>query len=372
MSLIQCASIADGFSWYDFWNTMITSLSLGSFRGNPRFDHPPLKNIITLLTELQCDRVVAQYPYRDADYLHDYLDHLGNTFRDIGKDCVRFHFFRGGHMLRSQSAVEDINRIAQQAPHDYLGFVVIRPTGESCVGRTILQCATGTQYHRFVHVRASYDCHLLGSTLRVEGSPFMEQDGATHICAGAALWSFCYDLHRRYHTRRLFPRQVIELATRSEPIKEFGWGLNATQISQVLKDIGCANDTLTINLERNFNDEKKKEEFRDLIDFVYGYIQSNIPVLLGWFDCGRSEGHVVLVVGHDYEPSGAQGSGTKEPARSSNMSRNFSVRMTSGVRISRFRSGATTDPGVTVDTRSRNPTIFQCCSGREGSWPCLG
>lgn len=129
----------------------------------------------------------------------------------------------------------------------------------------------------------------------------MQQDRSSHICAGAALWAMCYDLHRRYHTPRLFPRQITEIATAYNPKAEFEWGLSAGHMSHVLKHIGCANDIFNVRLPKvKVDDSDREDVFREAMDVLYGYVQSNMPVLLGYWPRGKTQGHAVMIVGHDF------------------------------------------------------------------------
>jgi len=294
--------------WQDAWAEIANSVK--SFDGNPDFSQAPLTFITRHLHELHCGFVAVTYPFRDEDYLFDWVSRVGRAFRKHDRDCVRLHFFSRSSGVRETKRQAEIMKAVHEVQLEpfegsgrpkYLGFMVLRPTGTACIGRTILASPHYYAPDQHIHVRATYYSNFLGSRLPVAGCPFMQQDGIGHVCAGVALWSMCYDLHRRYHSPRLFPSQITEIATSFDPRAEYDWGLSPRQMSQVLRAVGCGNDMQTAHLQRAHDD--REDLFRDTIDNLYGYVQSNIPVLLSVWgpDSKDQDGHTVLVVGHDLE-----------------------------------------------------------------------
>lgn len=285
--------------WQEIWAEIKEELPAG-FAGRPQFKEEPLANIVRHLESLHCAQVVVGYPFWDEDYVHDYLHGFGGSFEDYGKACVRLHFFTKEPTLKPNTIVSQLQEIKKKQSQGYLGFMVVRPTGEACVGRTILQ-APHSSNGAYIHVQARYACHLFGAELKVAGTPFMQQDQSSHVCAGAALWGLCYDLHRRYHTPRLFPHQIIDIATRFDPPLAYKWGLSPQHASQVLRHVGCANDRYFVDLSVPKKTEDKERLLRELIDVIYGYVQSNLPVYIAYWPYDDEEGHAVLIAGHDLE-----------------------------------------------------------------------
>lgn len=294
------------------WDQIANSLKV--FDGKPSFSAVPLRQICHHLHQLDCGFVAAAYPFRDDDFLADWMSHSGRAFRRHDRDCVRLHFFSRNSGLSAtknhRAIVDAIHEVGNQPVDEhgrpkYLGFMVVRPTGERCIGRTILASPHYYNPTRHIHVRATYHANLLGARLPVVGCPFMQQDGVGHVCASVALWSLCYDLHRRYHTPRVDPCEITEIATAYEPRSAFDWGLSPRQMSQVLREVGCGNDVQTVKLDWDW--KSRGDLFRDTIDNLYGYVQSNIPVLLTVWASSADEqnGHTVLVMGHDIRQSQA-------------------------------------------------------------------
>lgn len=298
----------------------------------PQHEHPPLHGVLELLNSLQCEQVLVCFPFHDEDFAYDYLSHLGRSFHDCGKHCARLHFFTGGVKFTADNLIDLLISVGQKIPTlatdtttvsrtpnpignpRYLGYMVIRPTEDDCIGRTIISEPPAKRGRSMIHVKARYAVSCCGVELSVTGSPFLMQDRSSHVCAGAALWSMCYDLHRRYKTPRLFPRQITEIANEFYPRREFEGGHTPNEVSQVLRKLGCGNDVVSVDLEFQ-NADTRRNLLRDLLDVIYGYVESNIPVLVGYwlFDVSKGNsddgsldqvepGHLVLVVGHDYNP----------------------------------------------------------------------
>ncbi|MFH1108101.1 MAG: hypothetical protein V1790_02740 [Planctomycetota bacterium] len=283
------------------WTKLFRNVREKVRASDPQIDQHPLNQIVNVLTRLGCSDAVIEYPYHDQDLTYDYLHDYGEAFNDCGKDAARMHFFRTKEPLRYDTLERQLQQFRARAENasSYLGFMVVRPTHEACVGRTILRFPSpdhGTIEH--VHVRGRYHTNLYGVDLAVFGAPFMHQDQSSHVCAGIALWSLCYDLHRRYRTPRLFPRQVTQIATAASPLRGGGHGLAPQEMARVLREVGC-----TVDLTRAELGGKPKQERRRLLRFftnvAYGYLESGAPALLGYRFKGMPVGHVVLLVGHD-------------------------------------------------------------------------
>ncbi len=278
-------------------------------------DNRALRNIVDYLNWYKCSTVLVGSPFHDRDYLYDYLHHFGSIFEDCGRDCIRLHFFSGDRINRDsplRSLRELVSGLERPRPlgfeqSGYLGFMVLRPTGRYCVGRTILKYPDQPMASWDIHTRARYDVHLHGVNLRVVGAPFMQQDASSHVCAGAALWCLLYDLHRRYGTPRRFPRQITEIAREQFTGIKFPTGHTPAQIAHVLREVGCAQDVQYVEMKTSDGTPKDdyKQVFRKFVDTVYGYVQSNLPLILGFKipgypEVGKEQGHAVMVVGHDH------------------------------------------------------------------------
>ena len=130
----------------------------------PRPDAPPLKGIIERLKEVKCTSALIQYPYDDVDFLYDYVQQHAWCYRERGRTCARIHFF-AGTPVDPENVLADLRRYAIRPgqrvdpaakPDPYLGFVVVRPTNEECVGRTIIMQPYLNDPVRQIHVRGRF------------------------------------------------------------------------------------------------------------------------------------------------------------------------------------------------------------------------
>lgn len=293
------------------WRELFEDIREYFIHAEPDPKERPLSSIVRLLREHhQCTSVLIGVPFEDADYRHDYFHHFGQSFQDFGRDCLRLHFFRGRE-LKQEDPVGDLEIIWKTPTRQseaqagdgkdsitYLGFMVIRPTRKSCIGRTIIQCPDSETGTIDIHARGTHRTYLYGHDYRQSGAPFMQQDRFSHRCGSVALWCLCYDLHRRYGTLRMFPSQITRIAKEQFTKPFTGRGLSPSQMVHVLSHIGCAVEMRAFDRIKAGGNAPKL--FRDVVDEIYGYVQSNLPVLVGYRESGREEGHVVLVVGHDF------------------------------------------------------------------------
>lgn len=94
--------------------------------------------MVRQLQNLGCTYVAVGYPFRDEDYMYDYLHYIGGSFRDYGRHCIRLHFFSGPDPPKFPTIEDYPDDLARQTASQacaeaYLGFMVIRPTGKDCV-----------------------------------------------------------------------------------------------------------------------------------------------------------------------------------------------------------------------------------------------
>lgn len=315
--ILELVSVSDR---RESWEALLRSVSTKLPKVNPDMGRAPLAQIIDLLKKMECSEVLIEHPYRDEDFLSDYLNVHGRCFEDCGRNCARLHFFSGSAFAKDGDLFTSLSQFGTSTKlKKYLGFMVVRPTGRRCVGRTILQYPFSGNQENHIHVRARYKVHICGVTFEVVGTPFMEQDGMSHECASVAAWALGYDLHQRYYTPRLFAHSVSQLAQQQTPRSKTGRGLTTVQLAHVLKHLGCGLDVCEARLRR-YNPSKTKKDaveialfetrdkrqavLRALVSDIYGYVESNLPVLICYWmrdaeDENRLSGHVVMAVGHN-------------------------------------------------------------------------
>ncbi|MCG3129291.1 MAG: hypothetical protein FLDDKLPJ_00016 [Phycisphaerae bacterium] len=283
------------------WLEMLNEVRRLIPAADPQPERVPLCSIRDLLlNQLKAKAVLIGYPFLDEDYTYDYLHHIGRSFYELGRECVRLHFFNDeGVLAVNQNGIGelDVYGAGSGRCEHYLGYMVIRPTGTECVGRTILRDPYERSKLNRVRVKDKQRCDAYGVELSVTGTPFMQQDTSSHVCAGAALWSAAHYLHHRYHTHRLFPRQIDEMARAHYGGKHIGRGLTPTQLTHILRNLGCSMDGLYVTLTGKPTMDSDRE-FSELLSIVFGYVESTLPVLLAYWGQLDREGHVVMINGY--------------------------------------------------------------------------
>lgn len=171
--------------------------------GGPRF-----RKVLEIARRNRCRTVVVESRYVDADYRSDFSDFWSKRFDSIPLFARRVHFFR------SQIADERLHRLSQRQKDGYLGYCVLRPGPhqDGRVGRTVL--TPPPQLREATLATITDEVSFFGNRLRVEGVPFLEQDGEFLRCAHAAIWGCHYSAHRRELVGRRLTAELVELAPR--------------------------------------------------------------------------------------------------------------------------------------------------------------
>ena len=221
--------------------------------------------------------VIVEKSYIDKDYRDTFSHFYSKKFVNYPSSCYRLHFFR------SQVPLSDLYSLDKHA-ETYIGYVVIRPTQVSSLGRTILDpskinCLKG-------HIcRTEYHAHLFGTKLTVSGFPYISQDTDVTICAHAAAWmTFRYFSERYSAYREIYPYEISQLSGdvsqgRLIPSK----GLTAFQITEIFARYGFYPE---VYLKKNYPDNFHR--------LLYYYVESGIPVVT----CLHGKKHAVTLVGH--------------------------------------------------------------------------
>jgi len=260
------------------------------------FAHLPLKNSIEHAQKAGCVTVIKQDPVQDPDYLAEYLAYYARGFLNIKKECIRLHFF-SAPMKDAEDVLPYLDRISHESSDAYLGFLTLRPTLTSPVGATILSCLPSGH---FVLCIDEFPVHLAGCNFSVKGTPFMQQDNAVGACAQASIWMALRTLRKKQGHSAFDPAQITTAATRflvqgrTLPNRE---GLNPNQMVEAVRSAGYASH---LHYFRNHNQPFSPDELEAARLWLYTYIESEIPVILGLFHSQQSSGHAVVLVGHGW------------------------------------------------------------------------
>ncbi len=154
--------------------------------------------------------VLVELRYVDKDYRSTYYHFYSKKGQQYSPHCVRLHFFDSAVTFVKEGL--DL-KCADGHPEDhYFGYMVLRPTGISTIGRSVVSpdvrkaVIKGTEI-----ITADHKVHLLGHKLMVQGFPSMDQHNDISVCAHAACWSILRHYSERYSSHREFLTHDITL-----------------------------------------------------------------------------------------------------------------------------------------------------------------
>lgn len=224
------------------------------------------------------------YVCKDHRNLHSHF--YSKKFGVRSPLCARIHFF--GKPVPNPS---DVHTQVEALGGAYLGYSVVRPVAQRCIGRTVIDP------HRvgralddgYFLLRTRFRAHINGTAYQVQGFPTMSQDTEATVCAHSALWSVCRYLSERYSTYpETYPYDLIRMTTdrshgRVVPYR----GMTYEDYSSILSAFGCHPEI--IRTKRSSGDH---ELIRDRYLDLCAYVESGFPILASY------SGHVVALIGH--------------------------------------------------------------------------
>jgi len=228
--------------------------------------------------------VLLEKDYVCKDYRNIYSNFYTKKFLNRPDTCSRLHFFSAPDLK-----MEDIVFEAGRFQEDYLGYSVIQPLRDRCIGRTIINPRkVGLPIDRFFCLATSFKVSINGASYTVQGYPYISQSSEATVCAHSALWGVCRYLSERYSIyKELYPFDIIEMTGHSLGRKTPYRGMTYTDYSEILSAFGCY-PVIIGPLTGQKGWRENKESFYN----IYSYLESGFPVLVSY------KGHVATIVGH--------------------------------------------------------------------------
>jgi len=262
--------------------------------------------------------IILEPLYICKDHRNLHSNFYSKKFVETTSVCSRLHFFNQ-EKLQPKDLLADEEKFRK----NYLGFSVVRPVKEACLGRTVIdpwKIGRGIDNEYYL-LRTRFRAQVNGAILDAEGYPWTSQDGDATLCAHSALWGVCRYLSQRYpQYRELYPFDFIRMTESSEGRAVPYRGMTYTDYCRILGEFGTfpvvrvvqkANATLAApSLDAG--------AFQDL----YSYVESGFPVLASLRLPGN--GHVISLVGHTMDLDKPVG-GTVEFVDSSHFLKQFVV-----------------------------------------------
>lgn len=171
--------------------------------------------------------VVVEREYIDKDYRNVYSGFYSKKFSRLSSRATRLHLFdvmlTPQDILFGNDLLQRLHDLAvdQDQPTDlagttdgYVGYVVLRPTEYSRIGRTLLDPRKLNTHEGGQGIMATFRSNLKGAELKVRAFPHQSQDAEVHTCAHTAIWSLFRYLSQRYaHYPEMYPYDVAMLNT---------------------------------------------------------------------------------------------------------------------------------------------------------------
>ncbi len=238
--------------------------------------------------------VLIEYNYIDKDYRSTYYHFYAKKGQRYKLDCVRLHFFD-----ETVSFNEDnfqLNCNDDQLGHHYFGYMVLRPTGISTIGRTVLSASVRNGASGSI-ITALHKVHLLGYELTYQGFPSMDQHTDISVCAHVACWAIlrhyseCFNVHREY--------SIYDITLMTQQFNPGGLipskGLDVSHAERVFQTAG----TYPVHIARegiahDGNPVDDPSFFRQLI----AYVESGFPLFAATYD------HAIAIIGYKWKAPG--------------------------------------------------------------------
>ena len=233
--------------------------------------------------------VLVEHDYVDKDYRSTLYSFYAKKGRPYRADCVRLHFFDE----RVDFEVRPSEEIGERQTLDdhYYGYMVLRPTIRTTLGRSVLSPDVRVGAHGSA-IQGRHYVHLLGHRLSVWGFPSMDQHVDIAACAHVACWAVLRHYSESYSQyREYLVYEIAKLATGFEPggISP-SRGLHEWEAERVFNAAGC----YPVMVWRE-QCESKEEFFGQLL----AYMESGFPLFIGL--CVKGEGHAIVAAGHNWK-----------------------------------------------------------------------
>lgn len=228
-------------------------------------------------SSLNVKTIVCERSYVDGDYLDDFSKYYVKCFSDYSTKCARLHLFEKSFDYENFDEVLHNKANIADVFGEYLGFIVIKPLPLTFIGKTCLKASKHLE-SSYKLLKSKQRTSLFGIQLEVEGVIFQEQDKVVAACATTAIWGVLHTLPEEHKTITASPSDITLSALGGLPLDINGFpntGLNNSEIFRAL-------EKYNLRVHEIFIDQNKANVFNEIFQTnVYGYINSNIPLILG-------------------------------------------------------------------------------------------
>ena len=221
--------------------------------------------------------------YICKDYRNLFSQFYSKKFLVRPAHCSRLHFFS------DEVTVGDVLEASDACKAAYLGYTVVQPVQDRCLGRTFIDpLKIGHSLENFYSLRTLSETHINGTKYVVHGYPYYSQSKEVMVCAHAALWGVCRYLSDRYRSyAELHPYDLIEMTGDYDGRRVPYRGMTWTDYSKILATFGC----YPVLIKPRTDQTSWAQDIGAFHD-IYSYVESGFPVLVSF------NGHVATLIGH--------------------------------------------------------------------------
>lgn len=245
--------------------------------------------------------VLVEFNYIDKDYRSTYYHFYAKKGQRYSLDCVRLHFF--DEMVSFNQDNLQLRCDDNQLDHHYFGYMVLRPTGISTIGRSVLSANVRNGASGYI-ITALHKVHLLGYKLTLHGFPSMDQHIDISVCAHVACWSILRHYSERFNIHREYNIYDITLMTQQFnpggliPSK----GLDVSHAERVFQEAG----TYPVHIAREgLSVDGQPIEDPSFFRQIIAYVESGFPLF------AATDDHAIAVIGCKWKAADIQNPGLK-------------------------------------------------------------
>jgi hypothetical protein len=236
-----------------------------------------------LMGSVKC--ILVEQGYICKDFRNIYSNFLSKKFQVPHHYTYRFHFFNS-----DEFTIEDLYVKPKDINNFYIGYSVITPIKDRCIGRTIIDPTklNHIDNQNFYCLKTLFKVNINGIPLEVCGFPYMSQSTDVTVCAHTALWILCRYLSEKYLPyKEIYPFDIVKM-TDSHNGRTFPYrGMSYTDYSNILSTFGTF--PVIVRIKESIRDKKITQDgYEDL----YSYVESGFPIL------SSLHGHVNTIIGH--------------------------------------------------------------------------
>lgn len=152
--------------------------------------------------------ILVETEYVDKVYRDSYYTLYSTKLREYHRNCVRVSFFTPNFNEDTKMSAENVDMIKEA----YLGFLVIRPLAECCIGRNVISPSAKKAIHPNMRIcKARIPSTCMGIKMQASGFPHSSQDGEMMSCAETTVWAILEYFGNKYSTIVLFCLRIFLL-----------------------------------------------------------------------------------------------------------------------------------------------------------------